>query len=494
MSQVLYFKPDPQGLTPPGKVAAADAEQMPEDVRDDQENVSAAWSANFDTSVTTNDNVVKDAPNAPATTTAAITTAPVATAETIDPYQLTNALEDYCEQQQATSLSISFPDFAEFIRGMEQNNSSVAASANLTEVVMNTSGLSFAVPDEEEQEEDGQQVVGIVAAAAAEFTQISSNSLAADTQQHLQETEPSIDKLEQLETLDLLVAAAAAGEDKSVTVDNQVKSLQQDEEPVAAVSPNLKEQVKDLQQQDEKVRDPAASPDLKKQLHNTVDVPALTPDSIAQSTVQSGSGDNHYNDETVQVANAAGNMETSTEDDNALVDEAWNSVNVSILSISGIFEDELEEENNAAPLLSSIAGVLNLAEKDTSKEMERKLYSSQDSSFSTASEHRQDRSMFGDWAAEVMSIEVSLEAGKLETDDSCIAHFVTRSEYMPRFQSTHEEQEPADETTSDLGKGSYYVKAEWNEFMPASQWASSCNSGEGFSLDVCGNKNWIVRR
>jgi hypothetical protein len=189
------------------------------------------------------------------------------------------------------------------------------------------------------------------------------------------------------------------------------------------------------------------------------------------------------------------------EDD--LVNEAYNSVNVSILSLEEIFQDDVDAEISA---LTPGLGITNAA---AATEEVGPIYSLGTSFESTVSKVSSEvnRSMFGDWAAEVMSIEVSLEAGKFTLQkmdrpggDTCVAqqgHFTTRTEYLPRLTLQDKPalvEGPQDELEADKEAADYFVKAEWNEFLPESIFTSDCQQGAVFSLtDFCNGKEWEIR-
>lgn len=478
--------PDPQGKTPPPGMpcsvdldvtavlaAAAAATAV------DKENTSTVWSVNELMPL------VFDQPKLlPPPTT--VVTSKVGESDPWKPQSFGAPTTTNTTAAAAAGLSVSFPDFAEFIQGMEKNT-----SANLSNV-LNTSGYSLFCAGADEQK---KTIVPVRLASTS----------AADLEPHLvsdNDAEPVVDvddvvvvQDEQPDALDKLVAAAdqaSVSTQASTTLDQSSQSLSSSSSsPDAAKAAVIA------------IVSPAA-----KTLES---VPALTPESTGQSSStvndsnSSNESDDTHNDKTVQMKNGQNKAAAVVSDEDALVNEAYNSVNVSVMSITDIF---------GAPAV--------LLEPDTPG----KLYSSQVSeeysycsSATDSSVEPQDRSMFGDWAAEVMSIEVSLEAGKFTlrkwnkddaADSSCIAregHFLTRAEYMPRLvldvSNHHQEHQdddndsaPADEIALDAAGETYYVKAEWNEFMPSNVFASSCNAGESFDnvTDMCGAKKWIMNR
>jgi hypothetical protein len=181
------------------------------------------------------------------------------------------------------------------------------------------------------------------------------------------------------------------------------------------------------------------------------------------------------------------------EDD--LVDEAYNSMNVSVLSLAEIFQDDLATDISAlTPGLGTVIAEAAIEELGP-------IYSlgiSFESTVSKASTQH-NRSIMGDWAAEVMSIEVSLEAGKYTLqnmddpgEDTCVAqerYFMSRTEYLPRL-TAHDKhaivERPQDEIEADTEAANYYVKAQWNEFLPATIFSSNWN-------DFCSGKKWVIR-
>jgi hypothetical protein len=189
------------------------------------------------------------------------------------------------------------------------------------------------------------------------------------------------------------------------------------------------------------------------------------------------------------------------EDD--LVNEAYNSMNVSVLSLEEIFQDDVDTE------ISEVTPGLGIANADAATEEVVPIYSLGTSFESAVSKVSSElnRSMFGDWAAEVMSIEVSLEAGKFTlrtmdgpVEDTCVAqqgHFITRTEYLPRLTLQDKpafSEGPQDELKADMEAGDYFVKAQWNEFLPESIFTIGCQQGAVFSLtDFCHGKEWKIR-
>jgi hypothetical protein len=189
------------------------------------------------------------------------------------------------------------------------------------------------------------------------------------------------------------------------------------------------------------------------------------------------------------------------EDD--LVNEAYNSMNVSVLSLEEIFQDDVDAE------ISAVTPGLEIANADAATEGVGPIYSLGTSFESTVSKVPGElhRSMFGDWAAEVMSIEVSLEAGKFTLrkmegsgEDTCVAqhgHFIARTEYLPRFTLQDKPtliEGPQDELEADKEAGDYFVKAQWNEFLPESIFTSDCQQGAVLSLiDFCNGKESEIR-
>lgn len=489
-------------------------------------------------------------------------------------------------------LSVSFPDFAAFLRGMEMNSSS-----NLADV-LNTTGFSsfFAYPedkiivpvklvaDDSNQEEQpvvdlNQEEKSLVDANQEEKPVVDMNqeeqpaveankeekSLVGSNQEEQLAIDPNqnekslVDPSEEEKlALDLNqeFLTQVEHQDEQLVLENPVVDLKQEAKPVIEEDnpfadlnedeesvPDLGKAEKlelllDMGKEEKRVLDlgkekkPAfdlgkekklvldltqldalvamATPDMKKQAKSNA-APALTPvsessESESDQEVSTGGSESpsphSYNqDETIRIQNGveARRKCTSTDavNEDDLVNEAYNSMNVSILSFSEIFEDdEASEISNLTPEV--------MAEEGGPVYSNKALGTSFESAASAPI--RNNRSMFGDWAAEVNSIEVSLEAGKFTLrkvgnpgEDTCVAqqgYFNTRAEYMPRFTVQMPEIEidgPKDEMEADKEAADYYVKAEWNEFVPATLFSSSCNRGEAFTLtDYCSGKKWVI--
>jgi hypothetical protein len=238
----------------------------------------------------------------------------------------------------------------------------------------------------------------------------------------------------------------------------------------------------------------------------SMNVPPLTPVSEVDTNSYSMSDEelisfreesfsgNSESDEGAPERSNLFSTDAVNEDD--LMDEAYNSMNVSVLSLAEIFQDDLASE------ISELTQALGTANAEVG--LIYSLGTSYESTVSKATRGH-DRSMFGDWAAEVMSIEVSLEAGNYALrkmdgpgDTYVAGHFVTRTEYMPRWTMQDKLVEgPKDELEADKEASDYYVKAQWNEFLPSSIFSSNCQQVPVFSTtdftEFCSGKKWEIR-
>jgi hypothetical protein len=320
--------------------------------------------------------------------------------------------------------------------------------------------------------------------------------------------------LKKPDALDQLVAAATATEKALLAVATEISS--------------------DSKTPEKPKQTPVETPDFKMQ-GKSKNVPALTPVSEAETNSYSESdeegiggrdlqsslisfreesfgseGDISESDALRELhkhyyrrANEESNMfSTDAVNEDDLVDEAYNSMNVSVLSLAEIFQDDVASE------ISGLTPGLEIANAEVATKDVGPIYSLGTSFESTVSKasSQLNRSMFGDWAAEVMSIEVSLEAGKFTLrkmdgpgEDTCVAqqgHFMTRTEYLPRFAMQDKlalAEGPQDELEADKETSEYYVKAQWNEFLPDSIFSNNCQ-GAVFSLtDFCNGKEWEIR-
>jgi hypothetical protein len=432
-----------------------------------------------------------------------------------------------------TGLSVSFPDFAAFLRGMEKN-----ASVNLGEA-LNTTGFNssfFAYPEDKsivpvkldaeqdvsKQQQDKSAVELIEEEKSADVSEQQDKSADVDSSKDGKPNEESIEEKNRADDSNL--------EDKSAVDSNLIKPDALDqlvaaatatEKAIVAVATDIS---LDSKTPEKTKQTPFESPDFNMQAKRK-NVPALTPVSEANSNSYSesdeevtGRGDspsslisfreesyssNSCMNESDEERSNLFSTDAVNEDD--LVDEAYNSMNVSILSLSEIFQDDLATE------ISELTQALGTANAEAATEEVGLTYSlstSHESAVSKSSSQHA-RSIFGDWVAEVMSIEVSLEAGKFTLrkmdgpgEDTCVAqqgHFMTRTEYMPRLAVQDKlalVEGPQDELEADKEASDFYVKAQWNEFLPATLFSTNCHQGAVFSMtdftDLCSGKNWEI--
>jgi hypothetical protein len=487
---------------------------------------------------------------------------------------------------EGAGLSISFPDFAAFLRGMEKNT-----SVNLADA-LNTSGSSssfFAHPEDEiivpeklieedvsKQQQDKSAVEFSEEGKAADVSKQQDKSLVdsnkggkpaeesieeenrADdsntegkstnvpsnkdkpAEESIEEENRADDSNKEGKPTDVSVqedkpADGSILEDKSAndsskgdkpevdSTEEEKPNIDANKEGKLVVGMNTLDALDQLVAMvSEMAFDPTTpekpkqtlveTPDFKRQAKSK-NVPNLTPVSEAETNSYSESDEEGMEGRDLQSSHISFREEsfssksgiresdalrelhshyyksTDAVNEDDLMDEAYNSMDVSVLSLAEIFQD----------VLSDISAL-------TTEEV-GPIYSLGTSFESTVAKASSElnRSMFGDWVAEVMSIEVSLEAGKFTLrkmdgpgeDTAQQGHFMTRTEYLPRLTLQDEPafvEGPQDELEADKEAGDYFVKAQWNEFLPESIFTNNCQQGADFSLtDFCNGKEWKIR-